>query len=323
MTEGNHPGYVALFESGVLAERSRRLEAILHHCTLCPVACGVDRAAGALGACGVDARAKIASFYVHPWEEPPLAGDTGSGTVFFSGCTMRCVFCQNYPISQMGVGRILSDEEFAANLLRLQKRGAKNINLVTGTHQMAAFVRALLLAVPEGLRLPIVYNTSGYEALETLRLLEGVVDIYLPDIKYADAHTAKRLSGRGDYVSVNRRALLEMWRQVGPVELGADSLARRGMIVRHMILPEDLCGTRDCLTFLAERMGPSVWVSVMSQYFPAHKALSLPPLNRKVTAEEYDHAVRLLLELGLENGYVQEDCPTNESAPSDIVHTST
>ncbi|MHC1742491.1 MAG: radical SAM protein [Syntrophobacteraceae bacterium] len=317
------PGYVALFESGELVERSRRLDAMLRHCTLCPCGCGVDRTSGAVGLCGVDARAKVASFYVHPWEEPPLSGDTGSGTVFFSGCTMRCVFCQNYPISQMGVGRVLSDEEFAESLLRLQKRGAKNINLVTGTHQVAAFVRALLLAVPEGLSLPVVHNTSGYETVETLRLLDGVVDIYLPDIKYADAFTAKRLSGRGDYVTVNRKALAEMWRQVGPVDVGADSIARRGMIVRHMILPEDLSGTWDCLTFLARSIGPSVWVSLMSQYFPAHKALRLPPLDRKVTRDEYECAVRMLLELGLENGYVQEHCAAEGLGGVDVVPRST
>jgi putative pyruvate formate lyase activating enzyme len=316
------PSYVGLFETGELANRSRRLDAMLHHCTLCPVGCGVDRTAGKVGPCGADARAKVASFYIHPWEEPPLSGDTGSGTVFFSGCTMRCVFCQNYPISQMGVGRVLSDEAFAANLLRLQKRGAKNINLVTGTHQVAAFVRALLLAVPRGLRLPVVHNTSGYETVETLRLLEDVVDIYLPDIKYADALTAKKLSGRGDYVRVNRAALVEMWRQVGPVQLGADSIARRGLIVRHLILPEDLSGTRDCMTFLAERIGPAVWVSLMNQYFPAHRAHNLPPLHRKATREEYERGIQVLSDLGLENGYLQ-GCLTGEDDPVDIVPRST
>jgi putative pyruvate formate lyase activating enzyme len=316
------PRYLHLFETGELAERSRRLDEVLKHCTLCPVGCGVDRTAGGVGPCGADSRPRVASFYIHPWEEPPLSGDTGSGTVFFTGCTLRCVFCQNYPISQMGVGRVLTDEEFAVNLLRLQKRGAKNINLVTGTHQVAAFFRALLIAVPRGLRLPIVHNTSGYETVETLRLLEDVVDIYLPDIKYADALTAKKLSGREDYVRVNRRALLEMWRQVGPVKLGPDSLARRGMIVRHLILPEDLSGTRDCMTFLVEHMGPTVWVSLMNQYFPAHKAHDLPPLHRKATHAEYERAIQDLLDLGLENGYLQ-DCLGGGDDSMDIVPRST
>lgn len=316
------PGYVGLFQSGELTERSKRLETILRRCSLCPIRCGTDRAAGNAGPCGADARAKVASFYLHLWEEPPLTGDTGSGTVFFSGCTMRCVFCQNYPISQMGVGRLLSDEALAENLLRLQRRGARNINLVTGTHQVPAFMRALLIAVPLGLRLPIVHNTSGFESVEILRLLEGVVDLYLPDIKYADPLTAKRLSGRGDYVRANRAALEEMWRQVGPLQVGPDGLAWRGMIVRHMLLPEDLSGTRECLAFLAQTLGTGVWVSLMSQYFPAHLALHQPPLDRRVTREEYDRAIETLQELGLENGFLQE-CPRGEDEGSDVVPGST
>ncbi len=311
-----------LYESGELAERSERLEATLRRCTLCPVRCGTNRAAGHVGPCGADARAKVASFYIHPWEEPPLTGDTGSGTVFFSGCTMRCIFCQNYPISQMGVGRILSDGDLAENLLRLQRRGAKNINLVTGTHQIPAFVRALLIAVPRGLRLPIVYNTSGYESVETLRQLEGIVDLYLPDIKYDDPLTAERLSGRIDYVRVNRTALEEMWHQVGPLQVEADGLARVGMLVRHMLLPEDLSGTRACLKFLVETLGPGVWVSLMSQYFPAHKALHRPPLHRKVTRTEYRRAVEALRDLGIENGFLQE-CMDGDVLCTDVVPRST
>jgi putative pyruvate formate lyase activating enzyme len=218
----------------------------------------------------------------------------------------------------MGVGRVLGDEAFAEHLLRLQRGGAKNINLVTGTHQIAAFVRALLIAVPRGLRLPVVYNTSGYESIETLRLLEDVVDIYLPDIKYSDPAVAKKLSGRGDYVRVNRMALPEMWRQVGPLRLGPDSLARRGMLVRHMILPEDLSGTRDCMAFLAGTLGTGVWVSLMNQYFPAHQALHLPPLDRKATREEYERAIQILRVLGLENGFLQ-DCVTEEAEMADVV----
>lgn len=314
MDDSEDPGYVALFHSGELAERARRLDENLRRCTLCPLRCGADRTAGKVGPCGVDDRARIASFYIHPWEEPPLSGDIGSGTVFFSGCTMRCVFCQNYPISQMGVGRVFSDEAFASGLLRLQERGARNINLVTGSHQIAALFRALLIAVPRGLRLPLVHNTGGYETIEALRMLDGVVDIYLPDIKYSDDPTARRLSGRRDYIRVSRAALLEMWRQVGPVRLGKDSMARRGMMVRHLILPDDLSGTRDCLAFLAERLGSSVWVSLMSQYFPAHRACELPPLDRKITREEYERAIAILCELGLENGYVQDCCFEEDEA---------
>ena len=253
----------------------------------------------------MEARPKVAAFSIHPWEEPPISGTHGSGTVFFSGCTLKCLFCQNYPISQLGVGRYMSVEELAEGMLDLQAKGAHNINLVTATHQMAAVVQALLLAVPEGFRLPIVHNGSGYERVEVLELLDGIVDIYLPDIKYADAQIAQRCSGRSDYVACNRPALLEMWRQVGQLKVDADGIARRGMLVRHLVLPEDLAGTRESLAFLAAGMGPDVWISLMHQYFPAHQALHNPPLDRKVTKQEYAEAFRTVCEFGLENGFIQ------------------
>ena len=302
----HRPGYLALCETGALSERARILEEMLESCTLCPRRCRVNRRAGETGACGVDARAKVAAINIHPWEEPPVSGPAGSGTVFFSGCTMKCIFCQNYPISQLGAGRIMRPEELAAGMVKLQRRGAANINLVTPTHQMGAFLRALAAAVPLGLRIPIVYNTNGYESPETLRLLEGVVDVYLPDIKYADPKVAAFCSGRPDYVSVNREALREMWRQVGPLQLDERGVALRGMLVRHLVLPEDLSGTRDCISFLSREFGPDVWLSLMDQYFPAHKAHGAPPLDRKLTRAEYQSACDLLTEFEIENGFVQE-----------------
>ncbi len=247
----------------------------------------------------------VAAVHLHPWEEPPLSGTRGSGTIFFSGCTLRCVFCQNYPISQLGVGRILSVEELGRKMLELQGKGAHNLNLVTATQQMPYVVEALLHAVPRGLSLPLVHNTGGYERVEVLRLLDGIVDIYLPDIKYDDPRAAAFCSGRKDYVGVNRHALLEMWRQVGGLHLDSKGLAFRGMLVRHLVLPGDLSGTRNCLRFLAARLGPGVWVSLMNQYFPAHRALEMPPLDRKVTREEYERAKACLDELGLVHGFVQ------------------
>lgn len=301
------PGYVALFESGELAERRRILDEILASCVLCPRMCRVDRKAGQLGACGVDARPRVAAMNIHPWEEPPISGKTGSGTVFFTGCTLKCLFCQNYPISQMGVGRSLSVEELASGMLALQKKGACNINLVTATHQMPGVLSALELAVPEGLCIPLVCNTSGYERVEVLRLLQGIVDIYLPDIKYADGKAAEFCSGRADYVRSNRPALVEMWRQAGPLKVDGDGIARRGMMVRHMVLPEGLAGTDQCLKFLAVELGIDVWVSLMNQYFPAHKALVTPPLDRKVSEAEYEEAFEVLSALGFQNGFVQGD----------------
>lgn len=299
------PGYVRLFESKELARRAERLESKLDRCDLCPRACGVDRNGGKKGYCGVDARPRVAAVNLHPWEEPPLSGTRGSGTIFFSGCTLRCIYCQNYPISQLGVGRSLSVEELGAEMVRLQQEGAHNINLVTSTHQMASVVRALNLAVPRGLRIPLVYNSSGFESLETLRLLDGIIDIYLPDIKYCDSRIARRYSGAADYVPHNRRALIEMWRQVGPIQTDRSGVARRGMIVRHLILPGSLAGTRRSLSFLARRLGPEIWISLMKQYFPAHRGPSHPPLDRKVSEQEYEAAFRCAVDMGLLNGFVQ------------------
>jgi putative pyruvate formate lyase activating enzyme len=289
----------------MLAERARQLDEMLGCCALCPRQCGVNRRAGELGACRVDARAKVAAVNLHPWEEPPISGTSGSGTIFFSGCTLNCCFCQNYPISQLGVGRYVRVEDLGQTMLSLQQRGAHNINLVTPTHQMAAVTAALLWAIPRGLRLPIVHNGSGYERVEVLRLLEGIVDIYLPDIKYANAEAAERCSRRFDYIVFNRLALLEMWRQVGPLKVDAAGIAYRGLLIRHLVLPEDLSGTSENLAFLANEFGPEVWISLMHQYFPAHEAHHLPPLDRKVTRDEYERAFTAVTRLGLENGFVQ------------------
>lgn len=190
-------------------------------------------------------------------------------------------------------------------MLSLQKKGAHNINLVTATHQMAAVVEALLWAIPRGLRVPLVHNTSGYERIEVLRLLEGIVDIYLPDIKYADPEVAGRCSRRTDYVAFNRTALVEMWRQVGPLKLDSEGIAYRGMLIRHLVLPDDLSGTAENLAFLARKLGREVWISLMHQYFPAHEALHAPPLNRKTTRHEYESAFNAITDLQLENGFVQ------------------
>lgn len=309
--ENTAPGYVSLFRTGALKARAQVLDQTLRSCTLCPRRCRVDRKAGQVGACSVGDQAMIAAIGLHPWEEPPISGERGSGTVFFSGCPLRCLYCQNYPISQMGVGRTMTCGELAESLLKLQHRGAHNVNLVTSTHQMPAFLQALLLAVPQGFRLPVVYNSSGYESLDTLRLLEGIVDVYLPDIKYADPEVARFCCGRSDYVAVNREALLEMWRQVGPLRVDANGLAYRGMLVRHLVLPGKLAGTENSLKFLRDHLGPGVWISLMNQYFPAHRALDIPPLNRKTSLREYEQAFEALTELGIENGFVQE-CELSE-----------
>jgi len=267
----------------------------------------VNRLQGKQGFCRAGAQPKVASWNVHPWEEPPISGTRGSGTIFFSGCTGRCLFCQNYPISQLGVGNEVSVERLAEMMLELQHKGCHNINLVTPTHFVPQIMAALPYAIERGFRLPLVYNTSGYEMLETLELLEGVVDIYLPDAKYADDETARRLSGFVGYVEANRAALKEMYRQVGEeLALDDEGIAWRGLIVRHLVLPDGLAGTPEVLRWLAEHLSPRVHVSLMDQYFPAHKAVGHPILGRKITVEEYEEALSAFDEAGLENGWKQE-----------------
>jgi len=302
----NEPSYLSLHRCGELARRVEQAWAILKNCRLCPHECGVDRLAGETGLCRSGAKVKIASWTLHRWEEPPISGSRGSGTIFFSGCTGRCRFCQNYPISQLGVGRISSIKSLAEMMLELQNKGAHNINLVTATHFVPHVLAALPRAIEGGLRLPLVYNSSGYESIETLRLLDGVVDVYLPDAKYADNAIARRLSGFPRYVEANRAALREMHRQVGDdLLLGGDGLARRGLVVRHMVLPGGLSGAAEVLAWIANELSPRVHISLMDQYFPAHRAVGDPVLGRKVTFEEYLVALEAFDTLGLERGWRQ------------------
>ncbi|MBC7260561.1 MAG: radical SAM protein, partial [Chloroflexi bacterium] len=290
-------------------QRIERAYEMLSHCNLCPRECGVNRLAGERGYCRAGANPVVASWNAHPWEEPPISGTKGSGTIFFTYCTARCMFCQNYPISQLGIGQQVTVQRLAEMMLELQARGCHNINFVTPTHFVPQILAALAIAVEGGLHLPLVYNSSGYDAVETLRLLDGVVDIYLPDAKYADDDVARRLSGFRGYVEANRAALKEMFRQVGAeLLLDENGLALRGMIIRHMVLPEGLAGTQEVLAWIAHELSPSVHISLMSQYFPAHKTVGDPVLGRKITEEEYFEALAAFDALGLERGWRQEYC---------------
>jgi len=301
------PSYLKLYESGALTRRIAAAYERLRACDVCPRRCEVDRTRGEKGFCRAGANPIVASWNVHPWEEPPISGTRGSGTIFFTHCTGRCLFCQNYPISQLGVGQVVTISRLAGMMLELQKRGCHNINLVTPTHFVPQILAALPQAIAGGLSIPLVYNSSGFEAVETLRLLEDVIDIYLPDAKYADAEIARELSGFPNYVEVNRAALREIYRQVGqPLVLDEEGIAQRGMIIRHMILPENLAGTAEVMRWIAAELSPRVYVSVMSQYFPAHKALGHPVLDRKITLQEYEAALEAFEAAGLENGWQQE-----------------
>jgi putative pyruvate formate lyase activating enzyme len=289
----------------VSREALQYFEASLESCLLCPRACGVNRLKGERGYCGAGTEVVVASTTVHTGEEPPISGTAGSGTVFLTGCNMRCVYCQNYPISQMGHGNPTDESDLATAMLRLQSRGAHNINLVTPVQHLAGLVKAIEEARGRGLRLPVVYNTSGYESPETIRMLEGVVDIYLADMRYSDPDMAARYSDAPDYPEKNRRAIKQMFRSAGPLECEG-GIGRRGLIIRHLVLPEGIAGTESTFEFIAREVSPLVHISLMCQYFPANKAPGIPLLSRRITEAEYQEAIDLLARYGLERGWVQD-----------------
>jgi putative pyruvate formate lyase activating enzyme len=291
-----------------LAERARALEELQRACQLCPRRCGVDREAR-FGVCGQGRTLHVALVAPHRGEEPPLCVGAGAGTIFVAGCTMRCRFCQNHQISQR-VPRAdwtCTPTELAARLLELQRLGCANIEWVSPTQHLPGLVEALRLARRDGLALPCVYNGNGYDRVSVLRLLDGIVDVYLPDAKYARPATAADCSQTPDYVEVNRRALQEMWRQVGPLQLDEQGRARRGLLVRHLVLPEHLEETEEVLRWIGAELGPRVWVSLMAQYYPAHQLVGAEgPLGRALTDREYARAVDALAVAGLDNGWVQD-----------------
>jgi len=282
-----------------LERRAVVLNQRLRSCDLCPHRCNVDRTTGSAGRCQTGALARLASFGPHFGEEAPLVGRFGSGTIFFCGCNLRCVFCQNWQISQQPGGRAVSADELAGVMLELQRAGCHNINLVSPSHVIAQIVAALPVAIKLGLRLPLVYNTGGYDALDTLALLDGVVDIYMPDMKFADSSLAARFLGANDYAEVNRAAVLAMHRQVGDLLLGELGIARRGLLVRHLVLPGNLAGSAAIFGFLARQVSPDTWVNIMDQYHPCHRADQFPPLDRRPTRDEIRAARMLAEEFGL------------------------
>jgi putative pyruvate formate lyase activating enzyme len=280
--------------------------AALGACRLCPRECGVDRLAGERGFCGAGAVARVAAVSIHNGEEPPISGTSGSGTVFLSHCNMACRFCQNYPISQLGNGRDMDADALAGELMRLQSRGAHNVNFVTPTPHAAHIAGAVPLARSRGFALPVVYNTNGYDSLEALDLLDGVVDIYLPDAKYRSPSLAAELSGTPGYVSGNDDAIAAMVRQTGFLSVGEDGIATRGVLVRHLVLPGRVEETEAVLRRLAETFGPDLPLSLMGQYFPAWKAPETPGLDRKLTRKEYARAVAAAERLSFRNVFIQE-----------------
>jgi putative pyruvate formate lyase activating enzyme len=298
--------YHDLYNSGELLQRVREAYWRLAACDLCPHDCGVDRIRGEVGICGAGLKPKIASANVHRGEEPPISGTKGSGTIFLSGCSLKCVFCQNFPISQFGNGEAVTTKELAARMLKLQKQRVHNLNFVTPTHFLPQILAALWLAIPQGFSLPIIWNSSGYEKVDALKLLDGVVSIYLPDMKYCDDSQARSISGAPDYCSLNRAAVREMFRQAGHLRVDDVEIATSGLIIRHLVLPDGRAGSRETLPWIAANIGKETHIALMSQYFPAHLASDMDGMNRPLNHEEYDAAVETLEEAGLENGWVQE-----------------
>lgn len=291
------PGYLG-WTSHELQERVERLFALASPCRLCPRSCGVRRAAGERGFCRGGLLPWVASFGPHFGEERELVGHGGSGTIFFSGCNLRCLFCQNFTISQLGEGEEISIRELAQIMLQLQERGCHNVNLVTPTHQAPQIVAAVAAAREEGLKLPVVWNCGGYEAVEALRLLDGIVDIYMPDLKYGDSAAAARYSHAPGYFEAARAALKEMHRQVGDLVVEG-GIAVRGLLVRHLVLPGGIAGTEAALRFVRDELSPNTYVNLMAQYHPTHRAWDHPELARRLTAAEYEEALAIARRLGL------------------------
>jgi putative pyruvate formate lyase activating enzyme len=300
--KNSYPAYLSTSSSGLLSQKADMLDTRSSPCLLCPHQCRARRRDGEQGRCRLGAETLVANAAPHFGEEPPLVGQGGSGTIFFASCNLACVFCQNYEISHFARGDAMNAEELAALMLRLQGLGCHNINFVTPTHVAHAIVRALAIAASRGLRIPLVYNCGGYESVETLRLLEGVIDIYMPDMKYSSDDEALRYSGVRDYWQRAKEAMREMHRQVGDLEIDSRGVARRGLLIRHLVMPGNLAGTERVAQFIASEISRDSYVNVMDQYRPCFKATRIPELARPVTRSEYLQAVTEARRAGLSRG---------------------
>ncbi len=293
------PGYLQLKQTGILKQRAGQAAAILKNCTLCPRKCSVDRTRGETGICSTGEDAVIASFAPHFGEEPPLVGTNGSGTIFFSHCNLNCCFCQNFEISCKGEGLAASTGQVASIMLELKKKGCHNINLVTPSHVVPQILLALDIAAGHGLDLPLVYNTSGYDSVKTLELLDGIVDIYMPDIKFFNSKIAASACRAPDYPMVVKQAVKQMHHQVGDLHINDKGIAVRGLLVRHLVLPESLAGTDSVMKFISQEISSHTHVNVMSQYRPMGEATKIKQLSRQVTPDEYKEALKIARSYGL------------------------
>ncbi len=304
---GFQPAYLELHKTGELKKRAEKLRAVMKECRLCPRQCGVNRLEGKKGFCGAPgATLVVAASHPHFGEERPLVGRGGSGTIFLTHCSLRCVFCQNWEISQLGSGEKSGTEKLAGMMLKLQKIGCHNINFVTPTHYSAPILEALDTAAAKGLRLPVVYNTSGWERLEILKVLNGIVDIYLPDFKYWDSGMSEKYSsGAESYPETTKQAILEMFRQVGTAKPAKNGIMQRGLMIRHLVMPNDTSGSGKIMEWIAEKLPKDTYVNIMAQYNPLWKAFDHPELSRRITRAEYKKAVNSAREAGLTNLDIQ------------------
>ena len=297
------PSYIALFEKGELSHRIQLLREFLKECRLCPRECGVNRLNGEVGYCKAPSELMVSSAFPHFGEEPPLVGYHGSGTIFLTHCNLRCVFCQNYDISHLGRGEPITPSEMAKAMFKLQEMGCHNINFVTPTHYAPQIIASLPEAIEMGLSLPIVYNCSGYESIEVIRLLDGVIDIYMPDVKYMDEKFSNQFSNAQDYPEVLRKVLKEMHRQVGDLKTNSKGIAERGLLIRHLVMPGGVASSETVLKFIGEEISPHSYVNIMDQYRPEYKAYEYSEISRRITHKEYLEAIQMAKRFHLYRGF--------------------
>ena len=293
------PAYIKTHEQGLLSEKVEKALQMLEDCSICPRNCKVNRIKGEKGICEGGYLPKISSYSPHFGEERPLVGSCGSGTIFLTHCNLGCIFCQNYSISHLGEGREVSFDRLSNMMIELQKMGCHNINFVSPTHYVPQVLKALLKAVDRGLSVPLVYNTGGYDSVKTLRLLDGIIDIYMPDFKYASSRVAEQYSRAPDYPEIAKLALKEMHRQVGDLVCDERGIAQKGLLVRHLVLPQGLAGPREVMHFIASEISPNTYVNVMDQYYPCGDVSPGSPLDRRITRQEYEQAVKAAKEEGI------------------------
>ena len=297
------PSYIELHNRGLLPDRIKKLKEILRECTLCPRNCRVNRMKGEKGFCRGGELACVSSVGPHFGEETPLVGLKGSGTIFFTYCSLGCIFCQNYDISHLGHGEEVAASELASQMLYLQKIGCHNINLVTPTHFVPQIIEALGIAAKEGLKIPIVFNCGGYESVEVLKLLEGIIDIYMPDAKFCNEKIAEKLCHAKDYYGILKTALKEMHRQVGVLKMDENGIAYRGVLIRHLVMPNNIAGSEEVLKYIAEELSKESYVNITRQYYPCYKAMDFPEISRSITSEEYYRACEMGKSYGLKRGF--------------------